>query len=50
MSENEEMSVVEMSKVTYGSASFQLFYLLMEETDKETFDHMVEVLRCTLKS
>lgn len=44
------MSAVEMSKETYGSAAFQLFYLLMEETDKETFDHMVEVLRSTLKS
>ena len=47
---NADMSAVETSKNTYGSAAFQLFYLLMEETDKETFDNMVVVLRSTLKS
>ena len=47
---NADMSTVETSKNTYGSAAFQLFYLLMEETDKETFNNMVEVLRATLKS
>ena len=43
-------SVVERSEHSFGTPIWQMFYLLMEEEDKDTFDNMVEVLRNTLKA
>ena len=40
---------VTSSKITYGAPIWQLFYLLMEEEDEDTFMNMVDVFRHTLK-
>ena len=43
------LSTIKDAKIVYGAPIWQLFYLLMEEEDEETFNHMVEVFRATLR-